>query len=224
MSRVLREALLLAGPILLLIAADALVRDRSPREATDFFRSLARSFPESSSAWQNLGASAFDGGLDAEAEEAFTRALALSPDLDLSRAGAVHYAFKRGLHAVASGDLARAASAYLEALAVHPSSSRAGVASSSAPASPVIRYPSAAVLHSNLGGILAQQGRMAEALASFESALRSKPDLKEAWFGLGLLHLRAGRRPQAAGALSRVVALDPSDAEALRLLREASGR
>lgn len=51
----------------------------------------------------------------------------------------------------------------------------------------VARNPESWMAHSNLGGVLMQKGRAAEAMAEFEKALQINPDLAEAHNNMGLL-------------------------------------
>ncbi len=84
-----------------------------------------------------------------------------------------------------------------------------------------------AVESKNRGIELARAGRFDEAIALFEQALRSDPDLAEAHAQLGAALLALDRDEEAAAALERAVGLDPGLADAhynLGLVAHRQGR
>lgn len=88
----------------------------------------------------------------------------------------------------------------------------------------VARNPAAWMAHNNLGNLLREEGRLPEAVAHFEAALRVRPDLAKAHYNLANC-LRDLKRPaEAVPHYRRAVALDPTHVEALhnlgRTLRE----
>ena len=68
--------------------------------------------------------------------------------------------------------------------------------------------------HHNLGLVLRQLGRNAEAAAAFERATAMEPARAPAWLGLALSLEADGRRAEAATALERYLALEPAAADA----------
>jgi len=61
----------------------------------------------------------------------------------------------------------------------------------------------------NLGFLLEQADRLADAEAAFHRALGLDPKLDRGWYGLGLVLIRLGRHDEAAGALQRNTELQP---------------
>jgi spermidine synthase len=61
---------------------------------------------------------------------------------------------------------------------------------------------------------LKQAGRIAEAIAHYEQALRSKPDYAEAHYNLGVALVRLGRLPEAMGHWEQALRSKPDYAEA----------
>lgn len=68
------------------------------------------------------------------------------------------------------------------------------------------------------GYTLLGQGRVNEAIAAFERAVRQFPQSPEAWLGLGITNRRAGRDGAAFQAYEQVLRLDPNNPLALRTL------
>lgn len=85
--------------------------------------------------------------------------------------------------------------------------------------------PGAWLAHNNLGLILASDGRVAEARAEFEEALRLDPDVPEHHMNLGRLLVADGELQEGAAHLTEAIRLDPLNADAfsnlgVALLRE----
>jgi Tfp pilus assembly protein PilF/TolB-like protein len=74
---------------------------------------------------------------------------------------------------------------------------------------------------SNLGVALARDGKLNEALAAFEQAIRADAEEPSYWVNLGLLQLRAQKPDDAVEPLRRALALQPNDPEARTLLAAA---
>jgi tetratricopeptide (TPR) repeat protein len=67
--------------------------------------------------------------------------------------------------------------------------------------------------HYNLAILLTQQGRIEEAHAQYEAALRLKPKYVEAWYNLGTLESKQGRPAEAARDYAEALRLKPGHVE-----------
>ena len=66
----------------------------------------------------------------------------------------------------------------------------------------------------NLGGALLSQGKVPEAVAYLEQALRLNPDYAEAHYNLGVTLQQAGKVPEAIGHYEQALRINPDYAEA----------
>ena len=80
---------------------------------------------------------------------------------------------------------------------------------------------SAAPAHLALAQALARIGRLDEAVAAYEAAIRSDPAALDAYFGLSRALLRAGRATEAFQRADEALALDMDNAAAWTLIGEA---
>jgi tetratricopeptide (TPR) repeat protein len=85
----------------------------------------------------------------------------------------------------------------------------------------VAKNPAAWVAHNNLGCILAEQGKLDEAVEHFEASLQANPRNAEAHRNLGRALVIQERFAKAEEHLRRAVQLNPKDAEAQRTLASA---
>ncbi|OBX18302.1 hypothetical protein A9995_12530 [Erythrobacter sp. QSSC1-22B] len=78
-----------------------------------------------------------------------------------------------------------------------------------------------------LGQLEMREGRLAQAGAAFDRALRADPDNAELWTDIGRLRYRGGEQFQAIEAAARALAIDPDNPVALRfraqLVRDSHG-
>jgi tetratricopeptide (TPR) repeat protein len=79
----------------------------------------------------------------------------------------------------------------------------------------IAREPEDATLHFNLGNVLREQGRSAEAGAAFAKAAALDPEMAEAWFNLACLAEAKGRLGDAARRYRQALAVEPDYADAL---------
>ena len=75
----------------------------------------------------------------------------------------------------------------------------------------LICAPEAPAILTNLANLCAAQGRVDEAQALYLRAIAAQADYAPAYFNLGMLHLDAGRRLDAATTLEQAAALAPDD-------------
>jgi tetratricopeptide (TPR) repeat protein len=71
------------------------------------------------------------------------------------------------------------------------------------------RNPSAWMAHDNLGVVLARSGRVPEAIAHYQEALRLKPDFPDVYNDLGTVFAKAGHFPEAIAYYERAIQLRP---------------
>jgi tetratricopeptide (TPR) repeat protein len=79
----------------------------------------------------------------------------------------------------------------------------------------ILREPEDPTLHFNLGNVLRELGRQAEAAAAFARAASLDPEMAEAWFNLGCLAEARGHGAEAAHRYRRALAIEPDYADAL---------
>jgi Flp pilus assembly protein TadD len=70
------------------------------------------------------------------------------------------------------------------------------------------------IAHNNLGEILTEQGKAAEATRHFREALRIRPDSKEAHNNLGIIFINQGEAAEAIWHLREAVRLEPAYSDA----------
>jgi tetratricopeptide (TPR) repeat protein len=78
-----------------------------------------------------------------------------------------------------------------------------------------------ALAHNNLGVVLRQQGRVVDAIAHYDAALRLKPDYPAAHHNLGLALMRVGLIDEAVGHFRQAIQMKPDDAVVQKSLHEA---
>ena len=74
--------------------------------------------------------------------------------------------------------------------------------------------PAFAEAHNNLGNVLTEQGKLEEAISSFEKALTFKPNFTEAHNNLGNVLREIGRAEDAISSYRRALSLNPGYAQA----------
>jgi cytochrome c-type biogenesis protein CcmH/NrfG len=84
------------------------------------------------------------------------------------------------------------------------------------------RNPGCWLAHNNLGLIWSQMpGRLKDAIAQYEEALRVQPDFAPGWHNLGTIWFQLGNLPEAAVAFREEVRLSPNDPAARQALAAA---
>ena len=74
-----------------------------------------------------------------------------------------------------------------------------------------------------MGNVLAEEGKLDEAVSQYEEALRLNTDNPEAHFNLGMALVRSGKNAEAASHLREALRLKPDYAaarQALQMLQE----
>ena len=78
-----------------------------------------------------------------------------------------------------------------------------------------------AILAYNEGAELANQGKDAEAIAKFETAVATKPDLTAGWQALAKIALRTKNYPRAIEAANKALVADPDEVDMYGVLYES---
>ena len=73
----------------------------------------------------------------------------------------------------------------------------------------------------NEGAQLANEGKVAEAIAKFEEAVAAKPDMAAAWSALAKVSLRTKSHKRAIEAANKMLEIDPEDATMYAILADA---
>lgn len=81
-------------------------------------------------------------------------------------------------------------------------------------AAPITAQVATAEAYRDIGNTLLGRGQTAEAIASYQEALRLRPDFADARGGLGMAYMKLGRHKEAEREFRRLVALRPRDAGA----------
>ena len=84
-----------------------------------------------------------------------------------------------------------------------------------------VRLRPSAANHTELGTILSHSGRLAEAAAEFDAALRLDPNYLAAYNNFGILLARQGRFDDAIERFAQALSIDPTDAAALKNMQQA---
>jgi tetratricopeptide (TPR) repeat protein len=155
------------------------------RSSTSLFEHALAVTRDNYVAHNNLGVLLLDGGDLAGAESHFAEAVRIKPN------------YPDGLGNLATcrqrqGRLAEAEDLFARSLKSRPT----------------------AAVHYDLAILLAQEGKIEEAYAHYEAALRLKPEFAEAWYNLGALESKRGRPAEAARDYAAALHLKAGDVEA----------
>ena len=74
--------------------------------------------------------------------------------------------------------------------------------------------PNYASAYNNLGNALSDQGKLEEAIASYQQAIQLNPDSASAYYNLGVTLRRQGKLEEAIANYQQAIELDPNDADA----------
>lgn len=81
-------------------------------------------------------------------------------------------------------------------------------------AAPIAAQVATAEAYRDIGNTLLGRGQVAEAIASYQDALRLRPDFADARRGLGMAYMKLGRPKDAEHEFRRLIAVRPHDASA----------
>jgi tetratricopeptide (TPR) repeat protein len=84
----------------------------------------------------------------------------------------------------------------------------------------LVRYPNVFEVRSNLGAVLAAQGRYSDAVSEYEWALKGAPSNAGILLNLSLAHYKLGQIPQAVERLEKLHGSVPSNMQARLLLAD----
>jgi tetratricopeptide (TPR) repeat protein len=82
------------------------------------------------------------------------------------------------------------------------------------------RHPSVFEIQSNLGAVLAAQGRYADAITHYQGALKGSPSNPGILLNLALAHYKLGQMPQAVQRLEKLQEVAPANLQARLLLAD----
>lgn len=159
----------------------ALINQKQHAQAELLARKLIDQYPSHGLAWQALGASLKSQGRLAEAAEAQTRAVALSPWDAVAH-------FVLGDTLMAMQHPAKAAESYHCARTIKPDFADA---------------------HFKLGNALAVQNRLSEAIEAYQRTLALRPDFAEVHANLGFTLMSASQYPEAEAHLRQALLKHP---------------
>jgi tetratricopeptide (TPR) repeat protein len=170
-------------PALLFTLGDAYIRAGQTGKAIEIFSSLTRMDPESSLYFSHLGLAFTAAGDFDHAREAYEKSIAIDPD----SAALVHH--KRGVALSHYGHHAKAEAAFMDAIK---------------------RNPGESLYFCDLGDALVKMGRIEEAGAAYDEAVRKGPSSAAAYlnrFGKSLLREKKVR--EAIEVFKRAVEKEP---------------
>lgn len=194
-----------------------LLHGAAPRvdDALPVLREAVRDFPENPNHWNNLGYALSLRKDWAGAEDAFTRALSIAPDLGLAERNLASVAVSSGRPRAAIlavlGDL-RAVDA---AVAKQDFSDRTVALAAGAAA----RAPKLAKARFVYGSLLLTRGRVAAAIPELEAAVSLEEGRPPAHVNLGVAYQASGRAAEAEAQYRRALALAPGDPAATDRLK-----
>jgi Tfp pilus assembly protein PilF len=164
------------------------------------FEQALRYAPDYVEAHNNLGVALEGAGRLSEALAEFRRALQLRPADAAARANLAGAHARLGNVWLSQNQPGRAAEEFAESLQIEPENF---------------------AVHNNFGIALSRLGRLAEAIAHYETALRLQPDYPEALTNLGNALLRSGRPAEAAARYEAALRIAPGYAPARENLQVA---
>ncbi|MGI8605232.1 MAG: tetratricopeptide repeat protein [Verrucomicrobiales bacterium] len=173
-------------------AQQLLDQNRLP-ELVTFMQEKVERYPEDPRAWRLLGAAWMRQGKYADAERTLRRAIALPPETAdaLTQLGMALYQQDASLEAE---------SLFQRALQLQPEDAGA---------------------HYGLGLCMMEGQSWQGAMNAFRAAIRAKPDWAQPWLGLGDALTKSGQPALAIEPLAQALKIEPSNADARRLLDRA---
>ena len=179
----------------------------------------ARDFPENPSVWNNYAFALSEAKRWSEAEDAYSRALSIAPDMALSERNLA------GLSAASGRPRAKILAVLADMRSVDAAIARrdysAGVVALAA--SVARRAPEIAKGRFVYGSLLLQAGRPADAVPELEAAVARDPGRVPGRINLGNAYFSLGRRADAEKQYRAALAAEPGNPAALERLKAIGG-
>jgi superkiller protein 3 len=188
--------------------------------AFEVLREAVRDFPENPNHWNNLGYAYSQAKRWSEAEDAYTRALAIAPDLVLAERNLA------GLAATSGRPRAPILAVVADMRAVDASLGAKDFSDRvvALAASVARKAPEIAKARFVYGSLLLMRGRPDAAVPELEAAVAREPSRAAARVNLGSAYSSLGRTADAAAQFKAALAADPGNAAAAERLRALGAR
>lgn len=223
-----RAAVALCGAAILVLSALTVKQIRVWSDTETLWAHVLAGDPDSVVALVNLGTLLQAEGDAPGAERRFRRAAALSPGAAVPRLNLASALSAQGREREALAELDELTRLRPGFAKAHEELGYARLRLGDEPGGirsllTAARLRPHAHIHRDLGILLSNRDRLAEAEVQFRKALALSPDLEGALYGLALIHVRAGRRDAAKAELRTLLRLYPSNPKARRLLGSLEG-
>ena len=183
--------------------------------ALEVLREAVRDFPENPNHWNNYGYALSAAKRWPEAEDAYTRALSIAPDMALAERNLA------GLAALARRPRAKILDVIADMRAVDAAIARRDFSNKTIAlaASVARRAPGIAKARFVYGSLLLQGGRPAEAIPELAAAVQLDPARVPGRVNLGNAYLSVGRRAEAEAQYRAALSAEPGNPAVLERLK-----